>query len=57
MYKSKDKYRFPKTVTAAIERAANELRVPTIVRADFNNKFKNVTGASFEGYEDEEETF
>jgi|TARA_R100000084_G_scaffold106654_1_gene65202 DNA repair protein RadD len=57
LYKDRKKYRYPLTVEAAVARAGNELIVPTIVRVDFNTKYKNVTGASFENYQDQANAF
>lgn len=48
IYRGKAGYDFPQSISEALERAPNELRDPTIVRVDFNKKYKDVLGVSFD---------
>ena len=48
IYRGKQGYDFPASISEALERAPNELRNPTIVRVDFNKKWKDVLGVSFD---------
>lgn len=49
-----DNYDYPTTIKDAIDRAHEELRVPTIVRVDFHTKHNEVVGVDFTETDDNE---
>lgn len=53
----KSDYGFPNTIAEAVERAPDELRVPTVVRVDFNSKHNEVVGVDFTELDEDNEPF